>query len=171
MTFHEINQTIKSHQAQKLKYSDLLNRYNEFEAKYKQSEIFYKNQIEDLKSSITEQVEENTDKLNAEHNAEVKILKNEILTCKLEMEELHQKKIYQVSELEKRVLELDATINIIKRQEDLVKTLEHSIEAKDLKIKNNEREVSRLNQRIEDLLAQIKKLKSTINSSETHAKF
>lgn len=169
MTFHEINQNIKNFQLQKVKYNDLLTKYNDLEAKLKQTEIHHRNELEDLKASISDQIEEKTDELIASHQMEVKMLKGEILKCKVEFEDANQKKIYQMAELEKKIIDLENTITGLTRQEETIKHLEHTIESKNLMIKNSERDLSWMKQRVDDLVQQNSKLKAALSGSD-HSK-
>ena len=169
MTFHEINQNIKNFQLQKVKYNDLLTKYSDLEAKLKQSEIHHRNELEDLKASINDQIEEKTDELIAAHQVEVKALKSEILNSRVEFEDANQKKIYQVAELEKKIIDLENTITSLTRQDEIIKHLEHTIESKNLMIKNSERDLSWMKQRVDDLVQQNSKLKTALNNSD-HAK-
>lgn len=166
MTFHEINQNIKNFQLQKVKYNDLLTKHNDLEAKMKQSELHHRNELEDLRASISEQIEEKTDEFTAAHQLEIKALKSEILKSKLEFEDANQKKIYQMAELEKKIVELESTLTNLSRQDEIIKHLEHTVESKNLMIKNSERDLSKMKQRMDDLMQQNSKLKTALNNSD-----
>lgn len=162
--FLEISQTIKSYQGQKNKYNELMAKYQELEARTKRAELSHKNELLDLKASMNDTIEEQAEQHSVKYEQEISSLKTEILRIRMECEETILRKNTRIAELERELVEAKSLLEKMTCQERQIKELEQGLEVKTFLILNKEREVSRLKQRLDEVILMNTKLKQANQS-------
>lgn len=111
-------------------------------------------------------IEEQAEQHAAKFEQEIGSLKSEILRIRMECEETILKKNGRIAELEREIVEVRALVEKMTFQERQIKELEQGLEVKTFLILNKEREVSRLKQRLDEIILLNTKLKQANQANQ-----
>lgn len=150
-TFHDISQNIEEFKTERKKYKELLQMFKELENKTQRIEQVHKNALLDSAHQLQETHEEQLERLNAAHEAEVALMKKEFAKKMQLFDQETVQRNSQLFELEKRNEGLRQELELLKIDKDKILDLERIIQVQRFESDTKERDLTKVKARLEYL--------------------